>query len=156
VAEAARAHALLSRQTLEVGLESQANSDLVAFQLSQILGAPPKLPNLEAQGFRFVRAQALRFGDDPLAQILYLGEQGGPLALYAMKGEGSEVLSQGRIGDIATVSWAEGGIAYLLAGEVDETLLMRIATRIKLEPAPPARDAAEAQTPVNGALDQNR
>jgi anti-sigma factor RsiW len=154
--EAARAHALLSRQTLEVGLESQANSDLVAFQLSQILGAPPKLPNLEAQGFRFVRAQALRFGDDPLAQILYLGEKGGPLALYAMKGEGSEVLSQGRIGDIATVSWAEGGIAYLLAGEVDETLLMRIATRIKLEPAPPARDAAEAQTPVNGALDPNR
>src|SRR5665811_2518642 len=37
--EAVRAHALLSRQTLEVGLESQANYDLVAFQLSRILGA---------------------------------------------------------------------------------------------------------------------
>jgi len=153
--EAVRAHALLSRQTLEVGIESQANYDLVAFQLSRILGADPKLPNLEAQGFRFVRAQALRFGNQPLAQILYLGEQGGPLALYAMKGDGPDVLSQGRIGEIATVVWAEDGLSYLLAGEVDDTLLMRIATRIKLEPAPPLPAATKPHTPVNSALDQD-
>lgn len=154
--EAVRAHALLSRQTLEVGLESQANYDLVAFQLSRILGADPKLPNLEAQGFRFIRAQALHFGGEPLAQVLYLGEQGGPLALYAMKGGGSDVLTQGRSGEIATVRWAEDGFSYLLAGDVDDTLLMRIATRIKLEPAPPLRNASKPQTRVNSALDQDR
>jgi anti-sigma factor RsiW len=154
--EAARAHALLSRQALEVGLESQANYDFVAFQLARSLGANPKLPNLQAQGFRFVRAQALRFGDEPLTQILYLGNEGGPLALYAKKGQGggSTTLSPGQFGDIRTVSWSEDGISYLLAGEVDETLLMRIATRIKLEPAPPGRTSPKPQTPVNSALDK--
>ena len=152
--EAARAHALLSRQTLEVGLESQANDDFVAFQLAQILGANRKLPNLEPQGFRFVRAQALRFGDQPLTQILYLGRQGGPLALYAKKGEGDgpATLSQGQVDEVRTVAWSEDGISYLLAGDVDDTLLMRIATRVKLEPAPPLRTAPKPQTPVNGAL----
>jgi anti-sigma factor RsiW len=132
--EAARAHALPSRQTLEVGLESQANYDFVALQLAQLLGANPKLPNLEPQGFRFVRAQALRFGDEPLIQILYLGDKGGPLALYAKKGEGegSATLSPGQRDEVRTVAWSVDGISYLLAGDADDALLMRIATRVKL------------------------
>ncbi len=154
--ETARAHALLSRQSLEVGLESQANYDLVAFQLEHILGTNLKFPNLELQGFRFVRAQALRYGDQPLIQILYLGTQGGPLALYAKKGVGSETLTAGRSGTINTVAWAEDGVSYLLAGEVEDGLLMRIATRIKLEPAPPLRTAPKSYTPVNSALGESR
>jgi len=155
-AETARAQALLSRQSLEVGLESQANYDLVAFQLEHILGTNLKFPNLEAQGFRFVRAQVLRYGDQPLIQILYLGAKGAPLALYAKKGEGSDTLTPGRYGAINTVAWAEDGVSYLLAGEVEDTLLMRIATRIKLEPAPPLRTAPKPYTPVNSALDESR
>lgn len=154
--EAVRAQALLSRQTLEVGLESQANYDLVIFQLAQILGANPKLPNLDPQGFRFVRAQALRFDEEPLTQVLYLGRKGGPLALYAKKGEGSAALSQGRVREIGTVTWAEGGVAYLLAGEVDDALLMRVATRIKLEPLAPLSSAPTPHTPVNDALVKGR
>lgn len=152
--EAARAHALLSRASVEVGVESQSNPDFVAFQLSQILGANLKLPNLEPQGFRFVRAQALRSGGEPLTQILYLGSSGAPLALYAKKGEGSGTLTPKDYGAIGTVAWAEDGVAYLLAGEAKDSLLMRIATKIKLEPAPPLRSAPKAQTPVNGALNR--
>ena len=152
--EAARAHALLSRASLEVGVESQSNPDLVAFQLSQVLGTDIKLPNLEPQGFRFVRAQALRSGGEPLTQILYLGSSGAPLALYAKKGEGSGTLIPNHYGAIGTVAWAEDGVAYLLAGEAEDSLLMRIATKIKLEPAPPLRSAPQAQTPVNGALNR--
>jgi anti-sigma factor RsiW len=128
--------------------------DLVAFQLSQVLGTDIKLPNLEPQGFRFVRAQALRSGGEPLTQILYLGSSGAPLALYAKKGEGSGTLIPNHYGAIGTVAWAEDGVAYLLAGEAEDSLLMRIATKIKLEPAPPLRSAPQAQTPVNGALNR--
>ena len=152
--EAARAHALLSRASVEVGVESQSNPNFVAFQLSQILGTNLKIPNLEPQGFRFVRAQALRSGGAPLTQILYLGATGAPLALYAKKGEGSGTLTEKHYGEIGTVAWAEDGVAYLLAGEAEDSLLMRIATKIKLEPAPPLRSAPKAQTPVNGALDR--
>lgn len=153
--EATRAHALLSRDTVQVGLESQANVDFVTVQLARMLGADAKLPNLEAQGFLFKRVQALRFGNEPLAQILYLGLKGAPLALYAKRGagDGTSVLTAGQFGDVNTVSWSEAGMSYLLAGAHDETLLMRIATRIKLEPEAPARGAPEAQTPVNGALE---
>jgi anti-sigma factor RsiW len=154
--DAARAQALLSRQSLEVGLESQANYDLVAFQLAHILDANLKFPNLAAQGFRFVRAQMLRYGNAPLIQILYLSARGAPLALYAKKGKGSEMLTPGQYGTIRTVAWAEVGVSYLLAGEVDDALLMRIARRVKLEPAPPLRTAPKPFTPVNSAFDESR
>jgi len=154
--ETVRAQALLSRDSLEVGLESQANYDLVAFQLAHILGAGLKFPNLDAQGFRFKRAQVLRYGDAPLVQILYLGTKGGPLALYAKRGEGTETLMPGRYGAINTVAWAEDGVSYLLAGDVEDALLMRTATRIKLEPAPPLPTASKPYTPVNDALNQSR
>ena len=154
--EAARAHALLSRASVEVGLKSQSNPDFVAFQLGRILGTDVKLPNLEPQGFRFVRAQVLRSGGEPLTQILFLGSSGAPLALYAKKGEGSGTLTPKHYGAIGTVGWAEEGVAYLLAGEAEDGLLMRIATKIKLEPASPLRSAPKAQTSVNGAMNTDR
>lgn len=153
---AARAHALLSRASLEVGLKSQGNPDFAAFQLAQILGAKFKLPNLEPQGYRFARAQVLRFGDEPLTQILYLGTGGAPLALYAKTGEGSATLFPQHYGAIGTVAWAQDGVAYLLAGEVADTALMRMATKIKLEPARPLRSAPKPHTPVNDALKRDR
>lgn len=153
---AARAHALLSRTSLEVGLKSQGNPDFAAFQLAQILGTDLKLPNLEAQGYRFARVQVLRFGDEPLTQILYLGKSGAPLALYAKTGEGSATLVSQHYGKIGTVAWTEDGVAYLLAGEVADTALMRMATKIKLSPAPPLRSAPKPHTPVNDALKRDR
>jgi anti-sigma factor RsiW len=152
--EVTRAQALLGRESLEVGLDSQANPDFVAFQLAQILGAELKLPNLEPQGFRFVRAQVLRFAGEPLAQILYLGAQGAPLALYAKKGKGSAALLEQQYGSIDTVTWSEDGVSYLLAGQADRPLLMRIATKVKLEPAPPPATAPKPRSPVNGAFDK--
>jgi len=62
-----RAQALLSRASVEVGLESQGNLDLVAFQLAQAIGPAVKFPDLQPQGFKFVRAKLLRFGSGPLS-----------------------------------------------------------------------------------------
>jgi len=149
--EAARAQALLSRASLEVGLESQGNQDLIAFQLSQAIGPSLKLPDLQSRGFRFVRAQLLRSGGEPVAQLLYLGTSGAPLALYAKKGEGSDAPQFKPYGAIGGVAWSEGGIAYLLAGEEDEGVLMRLAETIRQEPqalAPsPPSGAATEQAP---------
>jgi anti-sigma factor RsiW len=146
--EAARAQALLGRASLEVGLESQGNHDLIAFQLGQAIGPGLKLPDLQPQGFRFVRAQLLRAGEEPLAQLLYLGTSGAPLALYAKKGgEGSGAVFK-QYGTIGSVAWSEDGIAYLLAGEGDQASLMQLAARIAQEPqAPAASEAASHPAP---------
>lgn len=140
--EAARAQALFSRSSLEVGLESQGNRDLVAFQLGQAIGSSLKLPDLDHDGFRFMRAQLLRSGEEPLAQLLYLGTSGAPLALYARKGDGGAAPIFKRYGAIGSVAWSEDGIAYLLAGEADEANLMRLAAMIRSQPLSDASSGA--------------
>ncbi len=145
--EAVRAQALLSRATLEVGLESQGNRDLVGFQLAQAIGPNLNPPDLAPQGFRFMRAQLLHFGEEPLAQLLYLGTSGAPIALYAKKGDGTSTPLFKRYGDIGSVAWSQGGIAYLLAGEGDEASLLRLADAIRKE-APKAAGKSPAYSPL--------
>ncbi len=135
-ADAARAQSLLSRGSVEVGLESQGNRDFIAYQLTEAIGPDMRLPNLEPQGFRFMRAQILRYGDQPLAQLLYLPAKRDPLSLYAMEGHHDRLPVFAQEGDIGTVFWCDDGIAYLLAGREDEATLYRLAEKIRNEPLP--------------------
>jgi anti-sigma factor RsiW len=143
---AARAQGLLSRESLEVGLEGQGNLDLVALQLGQAVGPGLKLPNLDRDGYRFVRAQLLRSGEEPLAQLLYLGTSGAPLALYAKRGAESEAPSFKRYSGIGSVAWSEDGISYLLAGETDEPALMQLAGKIRSGPQTAGSEGAKADS----------
>jgi anti-sigma factor RsiW len=147
-----RAQALLGRESLTVSPEGQANQDLIGFQLAQAVGPELKLPDLTAQGFRFMRGQLLRAGDEPVAQLLYLGASGAPLALYAKQGEGAAERDFRSYGVIGSVSWSEDGIVYLLAGELNGPRLTQLADAIKAQadaPKPSAPNAAPgpAKTP---------
>ncbi|MGE3528316.1 MAG: anti-sigma factor [Methyloceanibacter sp.] len=134
--EVLRAQALLSRASLEIGLDSQGDRDFIALRLSRAIGAPLALPDLEAKDYRFVRAQVLRVGAEPLAQLLYLGASGAPLALYIKEGGEDAAPEVKRYGALQGVAWSQGGVAYLLAGEgEDEAALARLAeTLMKAEP----------------------
>jgi anti-sigma factor RsiW len=146
--DAARAHALFSRASVEVGLESQGNADLVAFQLAQAIGPNLVVPDLAPQGFRFMRAQLLRSGKaTPLAQLLYLGKRGAPLALYAQAGEGTAAPAFKQYGSIGGVAWSQSGLAYLLAGEADEASLRKLANAIRTEKGASAK-APSAFSPL--------
>lgn len=145
--DAARAHALLSRASVEVGLESQGNRDLVAFQLAQAIGPNLTVPDLSGQGLRFMRAQLLRSGDEPLAQLLYLGISGAPLALYAKKSQETSTPSFKRYGALGSVAWSQAGIAYLFAGEGDEASLTKLADAIRVGMTAPAK-AVPAYSPL--------
>jgi anti-sigma factor RsiW len=120
--EVLRAQALLGRASLEIGLDSQGDRDFIALRLGRAIGASLALPHLEAKGYRFVRAQILRSGDEPLAQLLYLGPSGAPLALYVKKGEADAAPEAKRYGALEGVAWSQGGVAYLLAGESSKPL----------------------------------
>ena len=146
--DVARAQALLSRASLEVGLESQGNSDLIAFQLAQSMGPNFSPPDLAPKGFRFMRAQLLRFNDEPLAQLLYLGASGAPLALYAKKGEGASAPLFKQYGNVGSVAWSQGGIAYLLAGEGGEASLMKLASAVRTEKPPVSAPAYSPLPPT--------
>jgi anti-sigma factor RsiW len=147
--EVARAQALLSRESFSVSSEGQANPDLIGFQLAQAVGPGLKLPDLKAQGFRFMRGQLLRAGDEPLAQLLYLGSSGAPLALYAKKGEGVAEPEFKSYGAIGGVEWPDEGITYLLAGELDATRLTQLADTIKKQADAPKPSALNARKSVD-------
>jgi anti-sigma factor RsiW len=127
--EVVRAQALLDRASLEIGLDSQRNPDLVAFQLARAIGTALAPPDIK--GHRFARAQILRFGDEPLAQFLYLGKSGAPVALYAKKGGDDAAPSVKRYGPVVGVAWSQGGVAYLLAGEGEDAALLTLADGIR-------------------------
>ncbi len=143
-----RAQALLGRESLTVSPEGQANQDLIGFQLAQAVGPGLKLPDLKAQGFRFMRGQLLRAGDEPVAQLLYLGASGAPLALYAKKGEGAAERDFRSYGAIGSVSWSEDGIVYLLAGELNGPRLTQLADAIKTQADAPKPSAVKATGPA--------
>jgi anti-sigma factor RsiW len=145
--EAARAQALLSRNSVEVGLDSQGNPDLIAFQLARTIGPRFALPDLAPHGYRFMRAQLLQFGAEPLAQILYLGSRGAPLALYVRKGEGTEAPSFRRYGGIGGVAWSQGGLSYLLAGDEPESPLLKLADAVRASKPEPAAASADRSPP---------
>jgi anti-sigma factor RsiW len=146
-AEAARAQALLGRDSLEVGLDSQANRDLIGFQLVRTIGPRFNLPDLAPHGYRFMRAQLLQFGAEPLAQMLYLGSRGAPLALYVSKGEGTQPPSFRRYGGIGGVAWSQGGLSYLLAGDLTEALLLKLADAIRVSKPEPIAAGADRSPP---------
>jgi anti-sigma factor RsiW len=132
--EVARTQSLLTRSSLEVGLNSQGNRDLVAFELAQAIGPSLKVPNLDPQGLKLVRGQLLQFRGKPLGQILYLGARGAPVALYALPSDAKNEPEFSMVGDVGMVSWSEDGISYLLAAEADEDFLLRTAEKIRHEP----------------------
>ena len=129
--EVLRAQALLGRASLEIGLDSQSNRDFIAFQLGRAIGAAFAPPDLGGHGYRFARAQILRFGDEPLAQLLYLGASGAPLALYVKKGGEDAAHEDKRYGALEGVAWTQGGVAYLLAGESNKAPLAKLAEAIR-------------------------
>jgi anti-sigma factor RsiW len=141
---AARAQGLLARESLEVSPESQSNLDLVALEFGQAIGPTLKLPNLDGQGYRFMRGQLLRSNGEPLAQLLFLGKSGAPLALYAKTGGDGEAPVFKRYGGVGSVAWSEEGVSYLLAGEGDEPALMKLAEAVRSLPPPePQKDGAK-------------
>jgi anti-sigma factor RsiW len=130
--EVALTQGMFSREALEVSLESQANPDLVRFQLASVIGPSLALPDLESEGLRFMRGQILRSSGEPIAQISYLPEKGPPIALYA-KAESNGQTGLGSLsqGDVRTRAWVHEGIAYVLAAALSGPEMDALADKIK-------------------------
>src|SRR5262249_41342467 len=136
------AQSLLSRASVEIGLDSQGNGDLVAFQLGEALGPGFKIPNRDQEGYKFGRGELPHYRETPPARILYLTAAKPPLALYAMPSATSDSKpSLARDGSTGSAAWKEGGISYLLAGEEDDATLLKLAQTIVQKSAP--ADAAK-------------
>ncbi len=131
-AELTQSQALMGRESLEMSIEDQANRDLVRFQLAGAIGRDIVIPDLDAQGFRFIRAQLLRRSGEAIAQIAYLSREGLPIAIYAKAhNEGAVQFGAYQAGGIRSQAWVHNGIAYVLATGLNEQQMETLASRVR-------------------------
>lgn len=149
--DVAHAHALLSPETFSFGLESEGNMDLTGFQISKTLGTSLSVPDLSGEKLIFQRAQMLQRDGRPFAQIAYLSESGVPVALYATVRTGvPEPLKLDEKQGIGLASWTQGELSLLLAGDLPDARLQKLAGAVESQFAagvPRAQDTGIPETP---------
>ncbi|WP_133649772.1 anti-sigma factor family protein [Paraburkholderia flava] len=109
---------LYSRETLE---NVDANAELSEKTLEQIRdqdGLALSIPDLRDAGLTFKRVQRLRFGDKALVQIVYLPQQGAPVALCVMKeAKPDAAVATARVASMNVVTWRQAELGYVLIGQ---------------------------------------
>lgn len=79
-----------------------------------------------------VRAQVLGFEDQPLAQIVYRGVGGAPIALCLLRTGAAEAgIEVSDLRGMAAASWNDRGVEYLLIGGSDQTWIEDRAVQIR-------------------------
>lgn len=145
-----RAHALLSPETFSFGLEGEGNMELTSLQISKTLGASLSVPDLSSANVVFQRAQMMQRDGKPFAQIAYLTESRDPLALYATLRSGQpEGMEEHEKDGMGYVTWAQGELALLLAGDLPDIQLRGLAEIIESQFAAGEPQAQDTGVPLN-------
>jgi anti-sigma factor RsiW len=110
------------------------NAEVTALTVDEIQhqdGLNVRIPDLSAAGLTFKRVQRLRYDDKPLVQIVYLPQQGGPIALCVMKeAKPDAALAEHRIDSMNVVTWRHADLSYALIGKPEGTDLSALAKHI--------------------------
>ncbi|RQU49561.1 anti-sigma factor [Burkholderia cenocepacia] len=90
-----------------------------------------RIPDLRSAGLTFKRIQRLNFNRKPLVQIVYLPDQGAPVALCVMKDERPDTVpDRQQVGNMDVVTWRRSGVAYALIAAPGDADLGALGDRI--------------------------
>jgi anti-sigma factor RsiW len=130
---AAVAHAAFApevRHPVEVGAGEQAH--LVAW-LSKRLGAPLKVPDLGAEGFRLMGGRLLPDEDGGVAaQFMFESAGGQRLTLFVRRDAAAAdtAFRYAAQGSLGTFYWLDRGFGYALSGELPREAMLSVATSV--------------------------
>jgi anti-sigma factor RsiW len=129
---AAVAHAAYApevRHPVEVGASEQTH--LVAW-LSKRLGAPLKVPDLGAEGFRLIGGRLLPDDTGVAAQFMFETTGGQRLTLYVRRDAGGAdtAFRFAEDGRLLTFYWLDRGFGYALSGELARDTMQAVATSV--------------------------
>jgi anti-sigma factor RsiW len=140
---------LYSRATVTHVTEDPQLSARVISDLWTADGIRVVVPDLRIAGLNFKRVQRLSFREQPVVQMVYLPEQGEPVALcVTLDARPDEKPRAQQIGELSTVAWRDGELGYVLLGKAPAQALMDLGSRIakgqtnSLYGAPAARQPA--------------
>lgn len=131
VAAAAGYQQLYSRETVaQVPVNAEVSAQTVE-EIRHQDGLDLRIPDLSQAGLTFKRVQRLRFNDKPLVQIVYLPQQGAPVALCVMKDAraDAEIAAQ-RIDSMNVVTWRHAELSYALIAKPEGVDLPALAKSI--------------------------
>ena len=131
--EVAHYQALYTGETLNGINVSPGELDAQIARVAAMTGADLPRERLAAvNGMELLRAQALGFSDTPLAQIVYRGEGGAPIALCLIRtGADRSETQVATLQGLASASWAANGVEFLLIGGDDADWIASRAAEIR-------------------------
>jgi anti-sigma factor RsiW len=122
---------LYSRATVTHVTEDPQVSARVISDLWTADGMKVVVPDLRAAGLSFKRIQRLSFRDRPVVQMVYLPEQGEPIALCVTRdARPDEKPRAQQIGELSSVAWRHGNLGYVLLGKGSAQALMDLGRHI--------------------------
>lgn len=162
VAEAATAHRIYTADDRQRGEMGGDDPSAINKFLSERVGRSVSGPDLSPRGYRLTVGRSLPTEFGPGAQFVYAGKGGDRLTLLvgSARADKDGAVRFAQQGDMATVYWVEGGMAYALIGHASRDELTDIAKTmyagLKLKgeprrpPAPPAGDKPAQPSPASG------
>jgi anti-sigma factor RsiW len=131
VAEVIDYHRVFSRERERlVEIPAARQAEFTAW-LGERLGRAIHVPDLTANGLTFAGGRMLVVEGDVVAQMLYLRENGPPIAICIMPWEAPHPLWVFERGESRVLAWARDNFLYTIVGEASEAELRAIWQRIK-------------------------
>jgi anti-sigma factor RsiW len=145
---AAAAYRLYATESAQ-GAASQApaGGDELSRWLSDRIGKPMRVPDLQGLGYRLVDVRLLPGSITPAAQLMYRDRAGHHVACYfvAVSASGEAELRYAQDGPVGTFYGVEDNLGYAVTGDADAEELRAVADA--------AYRASEGRPPEDGAVD---
>lgn len=126
----AELHAYFTTDTVAVSPDSQTNPEVVKFQLAKVAKGLA-LPDLSANGMKFTRGQMMNYRGGKLMQLIYTNKGEPLVAIYIASGGQDGPILPGQFGDVKTVSWATGGLRFVIAADMSHDALRALAALVQ-------------------------
>ncbi|ANC04071.1 hypothetical protein [Pseudomonas putida] len=128
VMQAASYQQLYTRDTVNYVTPDTDDVRKTLADIRQIDGLELRVPDLSAAGLTFKRVQRLRFNNKALIQLVYLPQQGDPVALCVMKEpKPDQSIAQLNVAGMDVVVWRQSQLGYALIGAPDGVDLDAVA-----------------------------
>ncbi|MDQ0321253.1 anti-sigma factor RsiW [Pararhizobium capsulatum DSM 1112] len=129
-------HRIYARQAKHLVEVPASQEETIKSWLSQSVGIPFRLPDLEAQGLTFQGARLLVAAGKPVAQLMYKSSDGDVVAICFLKskpGSTDSPATESIRDDLAMISWQKSGASYVVVGSSAKANLQELADRVSAQ-----------------------
>jgi anti-sigma factor RsiW len=143
---------LYTRETVAYTQEDPAAAEKIVRDIRSDDRLALRVPDLTSAGLTFKSVQRLRFNNKPLVQIVYLPQNGPPIALCVMKdSKPDQSVATKTVDAMDVATWRQAELSYALIGKSGDVDFAALGKRISnLDMAPLFSDASPIAPATSG------